>query len=107
MPSNNQMTSHQQVALLSVFIALSNSPEAGAEALKGDEKKMAAGEYLIQRGLVQVSGAGISITQRGVTELTSMGLIQQGMVTDKGQQLINPKAKAVPAPTQQPKGLEL
>jgi hypothetical protein len=107
MPSNDQMTTTQQTALLSVFIAMSNSPEAGAEALKGSEQKMAAGEYLIHKGYVAVNQQGIGITREGLNLLITSGLIQNNVVTPKGQALINPaqpqQQKAAPAP--QPQGI--
>lgn len=99
MPANDQMTTNQKIALLSIFIAQANSPLAGAEALKGSPQKMAAGEYLIQKGYVSMSNGGITTTQSGMAELASSGLVAQGIVTDMGKKLINPQAIQQAAPT--------
>lgn len=98
-PSNDQMTNVQQIALLSIYLAGSTSAESAAEAIKGDDKKMAAGEYLIHKGFIVASTSGISVTQQGLNALMASGLIQQGQVTAKGRQLINPP-KPIPQPSQ-------
>lgn len=101
-PSNDQMTDVQQTALLSIFIGSGTSPEAAAESLKGDAKKMAAGEYLTAKQFITLSQAGVAITQRGMNELISSGLVQQGQVTPKGRQLINVNQPKPQAPQQAP-----
>lgn len=101
-PSNDQMTDVQQTALLSIFIGSGTSPETAAESLKGDAKKMAAGEYLVAKQFITLSQAGVAITQRGMNELISSGLVQQGQVTPKGRQLINVNQPKQHTPQQQP-----
>lgn len=88
-PANDQMTAVQQKALLSIYLARGTSPAAAAAELKGDEKKMAAGEYLLTKRYIIPTASGVDITQRGGVELVSLGLIAQGQVTPKGRQLID------------------
>lgn len=73
-PNNPKLSDMQAQTLFRIFMS-GGSPQGGAEAMKGNNYLLSAGEQLIQQGMISQSNGGIVITQKGVAALKSQGLI--------------------------------
>jgi hypothetical protein len=75
-PMNPKLSDMQSNVLFRVFMS-GGSPQAGAQAMKGNDYLMSAAEQLVQQGMIAQNGGGIVITQKGVAALKNQGLIDQ------------------------------
>lgn len=87
--ANSQLTNMQKSVLLQVYMAQSISTQAAAESMKGNDKAIAAGEFLLTQAYVVLKNGGVSITKKGTMELVNQGLIANGQPTDIARHLIN------------------
>jgi hypothetical protein len=89
--ANEKLTNEQRSILLKIYQAQQISTEAATEIMKGDIKAMAAGEFLVQQRMINVTADGVKITQLGVKQLADEGLIDSFKLTPAGIDLINQK----------------
>lgn len=73
-PMNPKLSDMQANVLFRIFMS-GGSPQGGAEAMKGNNYLLSAGEQLIKQGMIAQSNGGIVITQSGVAALKNQGLI--------------------------------
>jgi hypothetical protein len=89
-PMNPKLSDMQASVLFRVFMA-GGSPQGGAEAMKGNNYLLSAGEQLIQQGMLAQSNGGIVITQAGVAALKNQGVIDMNnQPTDLAQKFSQP-----------------
>lgn len=71
-----------------MLIMFAPTPGAGADTLKANQKAQLAGQVLASKGLIQSTGDGIQITDKGLEMLDQMNVIdKQGQRTKYGEQL--------------------
>lgn len=87
--SNQQLTIMQQTCLLKVYLAQSTSPEAAAQTMKGNSQLIAAGEFLLNNGMLIQANGGVMVGPTGKNEISMSGLVDNNGVTEKGRQLID------------------
>ncbi|MNL07071.1 hypothetical protein D3C87_1277310 [compost metagenome] len=70
-----------------MLIMFAPTPAAGADTLKANQKAHMSGQVLAQKGLIQSTGEGIQITDKGLEMLDQMNVIdKQGQRTPYGEQ---------------------
>lgn len=70
-----------------MLIMFAPTPEAGTDTLKTNQKAYMAGQVLASKGLIQSTGQGIQITDKGLEMLDQMNVIdKQGQRTPYGEQ---------------------
>lgn len=91
---NSQLSQEQKLCLLKVYMTSRVSADVASDSLAGDQKILAAAEYLMKFGMLASAGHGLSITQSGVAELTKNGIIDSTGVTEMGKELLGQTASA-------------
>lgn len=98
---NPRLSDVQSEVLFRVFMA-GQDPQAGAEALKGNNYFLSAGEQLIQQKMLQMQNGGITIATAGINALRNSGLIDQNnQPTQLAQKYSNSPDQDAPAKPKQ------
>lgn len=97
MATNPRLSDMQANVLFRVFMS-GGSPQGGAEAMKGNDYLLSAGEQLIQQGMIAQSNGGIVITQAGIAALKNQGLIDMNnQPTDLAQKFSSTSSNQGPS----------
>jgi hypothetical protein len=101
---NEHLTVMQQTCLLKVFLAQNTSPATAAQVMKGNAYLMAAGEYLLNQGILVQANGGLTVSKSGTNQLQLAGLLDENGITEKGRLLVDQKPfgsdQAKPVPSQ-------
>lgn len=99
---NPKLSDVQAEVLFRTFMA-GNDPQAGAEAMKGNNYFLSAGEQLIQQKMLQMQNGGVVIATAGVNALRGAGYIDQNnQPTQLAQKFSNSPDQNTPAKPKQP-----
>lgn len=89
---NTQLSIEQQECLLRMYMGKDADPIAAMQTISGNVKLMAAAEYLIKTQMLQPVASGYVISQKGTNELITLGIVDNGGVTDVGRTLLGQPA---------------
>lgn len=99
--TNPQLAKEQQECLLRLYMNKDANPTQALQTISGDVKLMAAAEYLIKSGMLTPAEGGYTVSQRGINELVTAGVLDENGVTDVGRELIGQPAPKSSAPKPQ------